>query len=59
MPASNARFGARGAVARRKGITNLKVITPLNFYCQPPCVKPPPRWQQPGRTERADIDGVN
>ena len=36
MPADNERFGARGAVARRKGITNLKVITPQNFYCQPP-----------------------
>ena len=33
---ANVRFGARGAVARRKGITNLKVITPQNFYCQPP-----------------------
>jgi len=26
-------FCARGAVARRKGVTNLKVITPQNVYC--------------------------
>ena len=33
---ANVRFGARGAVARRKGITNLDLCTPQNFYCQPP-----------------------
>jgi len=30
MPAANVLFGATAAVTRRKGITNLKVITPQN-----------------------------
>ena len=51
MPTYNERFGARGAVARRKGITNLKLSTPQNSYCQPPL--PPSR-----RTLSASVESV-
>ena len=55
----NERFGASGAVARLKVYADLEVYRPSERQWKPRLPQAAGRWQQPGRTERADIDGVN